>query len=118
MRVLVLAAVLCAVLAAPAAAKVWFLDMRGETVRWGQRVTTTISGCPGNPSCGGVVRGLRVWMRRVHGGHGLWTLGTIDGEGRLRFRVPHAAPGRYRLVYEDADGRRPLPASAAFRVTR
>src|SRR5215218_2142341 len=70
MRVLVLAAVVCAVLAAPAAAKVWFLDMRGETVRWGQRVTTTISGCPGNPSCGGVVRELRVWMRRVHGGHG------------------------------------------------
>jgi hypothetical protein len=116
MRALVLAVVVSAVLAAPAVAKVWFLDMRGDTVRWGQRVTTTISGCPGNPSCGSVVRGLRVSMRRVGGGR-LFGVGTIDGEGRLRFRVPHAAPARYRLVYEAADGRR-LQASEAFRVTR
>jgi hypothetical protein len=116
MRALVLAVVLFAVLAAPAAAKVWFLEMRGDTVRWGQRVTTTISGCPGNPSCGNVVRGLRVSMRRVSGGR-LFSLGTIDGEGRLRFRVPRAAPAQYRLIYEAANGRR-LQASEAFRVTR
>jgi hypothetical protein len=51
------------------------------------------------------------------GGGRLFGLGTIDGEGRLRFRVPHAAPARYRLVYEAADGWR-LQASEAFRVTR
>jgi hypothetical protein len=116
MRVLVLAAVLCAVLAAPAAAKVWFLDMRGETVRWGQRVTTGIAGCSKSPGCGQLVGHRRMWLRRVKG-HRLWSIGRIDDTGRLRFRVPHAVPGRYRLIAE-ADNGRHIQASDAFRVTR
>jgi hypothetical protein len=116
MRALALAVVLCAVLAAPAAAKVWFLDMGGDTVRWGQRVTTTISGCPGNPSCGSVVGGLHVSMRRV-GGKRLWSLGRIDSEGRLRFRTPRVAPGRYRLIAEAYNGRH-IQASEPFHVAR
>ena len=116
MRVVVLAAVLCAVLAAPATAKVWFLDMGGRTVRWEQRVTTGIAGCAGNPGCGQVVGQRRMWLRRLHG-HRLWPIGRIDDEGRLRFRVPRVAPGRYRLIAE-ADNGRHIQASEAFRVTR
>jgi hypothetical protein len=116
MRALALAAVLCAVLAAPAAAKVWFLDMGGQTVRWHQRVTTAIAGCSKSPGCGQVVGHRRMWLRRV-GGHRLWTLGRIDDTGRLRFRVPRVAPGRYRLIAE-ADNGRHIQASDAFRVTR
>jgi hypothetical protein len=116
MRALVLAMVLCAALAAPAAAKVWFLDMRGQTVRWDQRVTTAIAGCSASPGCGQIVGHRRMWMRRVKG-HRLWSLGRIDDSGRLRFRVPHAAPGRYRLIAE-ADNGRHIQASESFGVTR
>jgi hypothetical protein len=100
----------------PAAAKVWFLDMRGETVRWGQRVTTVIAGCSKSPGCGQLVGHRRMWLRRVKG-HRLWSIGRIDDTGRLRFRVPHAVPGRYRLIAE-ADNGRHIQASDAFRVTR
>jgi hypothetical protein len=50
-------------------------------------------------------------------GHRLWRLGRIDDSGRLRFRVPHAAPGRCRLIAEADDGRH-IQASESFRVTR
>ena len=116
MRALALAVVLCAVLAAPAAAKVWFLDMGGQTVRWDQRMTTAIAGCSANPGCGQLVGHRRVWLRRVKG-HRLTSLGRIDDTGRLRFRVPRVGPGRYRLIAE-ADNGRHIQASESFRVTR
>jgi hypothetical protein len=113
-RSLLVAVVLSLALAAPAGAKVWFLDMRGQTVRWDQRVTTEIAGCADAPGCGDVVGRHHVWLRRV-GGRRTLMLGRIDDSGRLRFRVPRVSPGRYRLVA--VEGGIARAASDAFRVS-
>jgi hypothetical protein len=112
-RALVLTVVLWAALAAPASAKVWFQKMGGQTVRWGQHVKTEIAGCADAPGCGDVVGRHRVWMRRVRGHH-RWLLARIDDSGRLRFRVPHAPRGRYRLIVSEGGAVR--AASTWFRV--
>jgi len=58
-------AALVAGLAAPAAdAKVWFGDLQGRELSWGQRVSSTIAGCPGNDSCRATVQGVAVYLRR------------------------------------------------------
>jgi hypothetical protein len=114
MRAFILAAVILAVLAAPAGAKVWFQDMGRRTVHWDQHVTTAIAGCADAPGCGDVVGRHPVWMRRVHG-HGRWLLARIDDSGRLRFRVPHAPRGRYRLIVREGGAVR--AASTWFRVS-
>jgi hypothetical protein len=109
-RLALIAVAFALVLAAPAAGKVWFQDIGGRTIRWDQRVVASISGCAGNPGCGNVV-----YLRAV-GGRRLRTLTRIDDQGRARFRVPHVAPGRYRLVaYESGRARH---VSSWFRVTR
>jgi hypothetical protein len=113
-RALVLSATIWAALAAPAAAKLWFQKMGGQKVRWGQRVTTQIGGCADAPGCGDVVGRHRVWMRRVRGHH-RWLLARIDDTGSLRFRVPHAPPGRYRLIVSEGGSVR--AASTWFRVS-
>jgi hypothetical protein len=78
-------------------------------------VVASISGCAGNPGCGDVVGRMLVYLRAV-GGRRLRTLTRIDDQGRARFRVPHVAPGRYRLVaYESGRARH---VSSWFRVTR
>jgi hypothetical protein len=114
MRAFILTAVIWTALAAPAAAKVWFQDMGGQTVRWGERVKTEIPGCADAPGCGDLVGRHRVWMRRDHGRH-RWLLARIDEIGRVRFRVPHAPPGRYRLIASDGGGLRAV--STWFRVS-
>jgi hypothetical protein len=114
MRVLVVTVGIWASLAAPAAAKVWFQEMEGQKVRWGQRVTTQIAGCADAPGCGDVVGRHRVWMRRARGQH-RWLLARIDDTGSLRFRVPHAPPGRYRLIVSEGGALR--AASTWFRVS-
>ena len=114
MRALVLTVVIWAVLAAPAAAKVWFQDMGRRTVRWDQRVTTVIANCADAPGCGDIVGRHRVWMRHVRGHH-RWVLARIDDSGRLRFRVPHAPAGRYRLIVRE--GGAVHAASTWFRVS-
>lgn len=103
------------VLAAPAAGKVWFQDIGRRTVQWDQRVVASISGCAQAPGCGQLVGRRLVFLRAV-GGHRLVRLARIDHTGRVRFRVPHIAPGRYRLVANE--GGRARHASSRYRVTR
>ncbi len=117
------AAVLILLGAAPAAAKVFFADMQGRVVRWDQRVSSTILGCPGNPSCGSVVEGTTVYLRRgarraaPREATGLRVLGRIDADGRITFRVPRTAIGRYHLVAAPhAGATQLLPASGTFRI--
>jgi hypothetical protein len=88
--------------------------MGRQTVHWGQRVKTEIAGCAEAPGCGDLVGRHRVWMRREGGRH-RWMLARIDDTGRLRFRVPHAPPGRYQL-FARVQGT-VLDASTWFRVT-
>ena len=80
-----------------AVAKVWFQDIEGRELRRGVRITTVITGCPGNPSCSAEVQGVTVLLRR-DGDPGLRRLARINTDGRLRFRVPHVRLGRYRLM--------------------
>jgi hypothetical protein len=85
-------------LAESASAKVWFADLGGRHLRQGQRVASVIMGCPGNPSCREAVRGARVYLRRVRkAGHPV-RLARVSPNGRIAFRVPRVAPGRYRLL--------------------
>lgn len=113
--------------AAPAAdAKVFFADLQGRMLRWDQRVSSTIGGCPGNESCRAAVQGVTVYLRRgpvtrraVDRRH-VRRLGRISASGRLAFRVPHVTVGRYHLVarVRAGEGRRWLPVSGSFRVAR
>lgn len=109
------AVILALVVAAPATAKIWFQDMGGRTVRWDQRVVASISGCADAPGCGDVVRRHTVFLRAV-GGHRLRRLARIDDSGRVRFRVPRIAPGRYRLIATESGRTRQV--SSWFRVVR
>lgn len=72
-------------------------------------------GCTHAPGCGQLVGRRLVFLRAV-GGHRLVRLARIDETGRVRFDVPHVAPGRYRLVASE-DGRA-RHVSSWFRVTR
>jgi hypothetical protein len=108
---------------APAAtAKIWFSDMSGDTLRWNQPVTTTILNCPDNGSCAKVVRGRYVFLRpgparRTGRASSIFTVGRIDGNGRLSFRVPPVPGGEYHLVAsEPGNAKRWLPVSGTFRV--
>jgi hypothetical protein len=126
-QLIVLIALAVTAVAAPAAdAKVWFADMEGRLLRWDQQVSSAILGYVGNDSCGEAVDGVTVYLR---GGpsHGravdrrrLKRLARISGGGKLQFRMPHVAGGRYHLVarVKAGKGRRWLPVSAAFRVVR
>ena len=114
-RAATVALLLSLVLAAPATAKIWFEDMGGRTVHWDQRVVASIVNCSGNPGCGDVVGRRMVYLRRV-GGKRLHRLARVDHNGRVRFRVPHLAPGRYRLVAHE--GSQTLAVSDPFRLTR
>jgi hypothetical protein len=120
-------AAIVAGLAAPAAeAKIWFGDMQGRELAWGQRVSSTIAGCPGNDSCRAAVKGVAVALRRgpgrrtAHRGGPPHRLGRVSGSGRLTFLVPHVRVGRYELVarLKIGDRRRWMPASGRFRVIR
>ena len=111
------------VLAPGAGAKVWFQGMQGRDVQRGHRVTTTILGCPGNPSCRAAVEGITVQMRRAvrtwrAPNARTWRVGRVDRNGRLAFRVPRVAAGRYQLIaYQRIGGnRRLLRVSGSFRV--
>ena len=111
------------VLAPGAGAKVWFQRMQGREVHSGQRVATTILGCPGNPSCRAAVEGITVQMRRAvrtwrSPNARTWRLGRVDRNGRVVFRVPRVAPGRYQLIAYQRIGanRRLLRVSGSFRV--
>jgi hypothetical protein len=114
LRLALIAVVSVLVLAAPVAGKVWFQDIGRRTVHWDQRVVAGITNCAEAPGCGQLVE-RRLVLRAV-GGHRLWRLARIDDTGRVRFRVPHIAPGRYRLVANE--GGRARHASPWFRVTR
>jgi hypothetical protein len=110
------AAVVGALLAEPASAKVWFQDMGGRHLRQGQRVASVIMGCPGNPSCRDAVEGARIYLRSVpRAGHAV-RLGRVSANGRVWFRVPRVARGRYRLVARVrlAAGWRTIVASDPF----
>jgi hypothetical protein len=120
-------AALVAGLAAPAAdAKVWFGDLQGRELSWGQRVSSTIAGCPGNDSCRATVQGVAVYLRRgpvrrtgARRRH-LRRLRRISASGTLAFRVPHVVAGRYHLVawVTIGDWDRWMPVSGTFRVVR
>jgi hypothetical protein len=105
MRPLLLCAAVALVLAAPAAAKVWFLSVRGDTYGVGQVVRTEIAGCP--TPC--PVRGTQVWLGRS-GSNRLVRLGVVDRRGVLVFRIPNVRAGTYHLA---TSGRR---VSDSFRV--
>jgi hypothetical protein len=123
---LFLAVMLAGLAASAAEAKVWFGDLQGRELAWGHRVSSAIAGCPGNDSCRATVEGAVVYLRRgpvrttgAHRRH-LRRLGRISSSGRLSFRVPHVAPGRYHLVtwVTIGDWDRWMPVSGAFRVVR
>ncbi len=95
------------VLAAPAAAKIWFMSVRGDTYAVGQSVRTEIAGCP--TPC--PVRGTQVWLGRASSNR-LVRLGTVDRRGVLIFRVPNVRAGTYHLA---TGGRR---VSDSFRIRR
>jgi len=120
-------AVMVMAVGAPAAdAKVWFADLQGRELPRGQRVSSTIGGCPGNDSCRATVEGLTVYLRRGQvtrapaSRRRLRRLGRINAGGTLAFRVPHVAAGRYHLVawVTAGDWDRWMPVSGTFRVVR
>ena len=100
-------AVVALVVAAPAAAKVWFMSVRGDTYSVGEVVRTEIAGCP--TPC--PVRGTQVWLARTASNR-LVRLGVVDRRGELVFRVPNVRPGTYHLA---TAGRR---VSDSFRIRR
>ena len=94
-RVLALIAAAALLLVPVAAAKVWFLSVRGKEFRAGSLVTTEIAGCrvPCPP------RGTRVSLAPGrHSVRAVRYLAAVDRAGKLRFRVPDVAPGPYHLV--------------------
>ena len=120
----VVAAALLAAAAPTANAKVWFAEMGGRVVHWDQRASSTILGCPGNPSCRDAVEGITVYLRRgptargAIGRRGLTRLGPVSARGTITFRVPHVAPGRFHLVARvpAGDTRRWVAVSGTFRI--
>ena len=82
-----------------AAAKTWFENVRGKQFTIGSVVTTRIPGCPVPCPPQGTRVSLAPGRTSVRP---LRRLGIVDRSGRLRFRIPSVAPGRYHLV---ADGR-------------
>jgi hypothetical protein len=116
LRIALIAVVSALVLAAPAAGKIWFQDIGGRTVRWDQRVVASISGCADAPGCGQIVESKPVFLRAVRGER-LLRLGRINDAGRVRFRVPRVALGRYRLYADEGAGHMRY-VSQSFRVTR
>jgi hypothetical protein len=123
---LAIAAAATAASAPPAGAKVWFNDLGKRDVRWDQRVTSTILGCPGNESCRAHVEGRDVYLRRGAvrrtgaKRRNLRLVARIDSQGTIVFRVPHVPAGRYHLVsWSDVgDWHRWLPVSGTFRIDR
>jgi len=123
---LAIAAVSLAVLAVAAPnvnAKVHFAEMGGRVLHWDQRATSTILGCPGNPSCRAAVEGIVVYLRRgpsrgATGGRGITRLGRISARGTIAFRVPHKPAGRFHLVARVPAGakRRWTAVSGTFRI--
>lgn len=126
LRALAVTIVASAALVSVADAKVWFVDLGGRTVRWDQRVGSTIAGCPGNDACAAAVTGTVVYLRRGEvrrtppQRRRLVRAGVVNRHGTLRFRVPHVRVGRYHLVAVGGSGedRRWVPVSGAFRVSR
>ncbi|MEA2303297.1 MAG: hypothetical protein QOH43_577 [Solirubrobacteraceae bacterium] len=123
----VVGAAVMGTVAAPAAeAKVWFNDLQGRELRWDQRASSTISNCPGNPSCRAAVEGVAVYLHRgplartAATRRDLRSLGRISASGTLTFRVPRVAAGRYHLVAWSTAGDRHrwLPVSGTLRVVR
>jgi hypothetical protein len=112
--------------APPAGAKIYFGTLP-RVLTWHQAVSSTVAGCPGNPSCAEFVEGARVYLRRGAGRRpprtvrGLRRLGRITRSGTIRFRVPPVPVGRYHLVVAvplSAGGTRPAVASPTFRIRR
>lgn len=112
--------------AAEAHAKVWFQTLEGRKLAWGQRVSATILGCPGNDSCRATVQGVTVYLRRGPvrrtgaRRRNLHRVATITTSGKVSFRVPRVPPGRYHLVawVTIGDWDRWMPISGTFRITR
>lgn len=109
-----------------AEAKVYFGDLDGKTLRWDERVSSTIANCPGNASCMDHVEGIVVYLRpgpRARSRPDMDTLrrvGRVTRNGTIRFRVPHVRRGRYHLlarVPTDTGGRW-FPVSGSFRIRR
>lgn len=124
--VLVSAAAIVAIAAPSAHAKIWFGDIGGRVLEWDARVTSTIAGCPGNDSCGTAVEGTTVYLRRgrtprnLVPRRGLRRVARVSSAGRIAFRVPRVAPGRYQLVARlrgTTDGRF-FRVSGTFRIVR
>ena len=125
-RCLVIALAALAVTAPAAEAKIWFQEMEGRVLHWDQTASSRILGCAGNDSCGPAVDGVTVYLRagpsrresvdrrRVK------RLARIAGGGRLAFRTPRVARGRYHLVARVPAGktRRWLAVSGSFRIRR
>ena len=107
MKLLFVSVAVALALAAPAAAKVWFMSVRGDTYVVGQLVRTEVAGCP--TPC--PVRGTQVWLGRASSNR-LVGLGAVDRRGGLVFRVPNVRPGLYHLA---TGGRR---VSDTFRIRR
>jgi hypothetical protein len=122
----VIALAALAVAAPSAEAKIYFAEMNGRVLHWDQRVSSTILGCPRNASCGEIVEGHTVYLRRGPVGsrdfdrHRLRRLGRISASGTLRFRTRHWAAGRYHLVARVPAGERRLwmSVSGYFRIRR
>ena len=120
--VVVVAALLAA--APTASAKVHFAQLGGRVLQWDQRASSTILGCPGNPSCRDAVQGITVHLRRGPASRGaivsrgLIRLGPISASGTIAFRVPRVSPGRFHLVARVPAGerRRWSPVSGTFRI--
>jgi hypothetical protein len=105
MKALLVSVAVALVLAAPAAAKIWFMSVRGDTYAVGQVVRTEIAGCP--TPC--PVRGTQVWLGRSASNR-LVRLGVVDRRGVLVFRIPNVRTGIYHLA---TSGRR---VSDSFRI--
>jgi hypothetical protein len=125
LRLALLAALILAIAAPAAEAKIWFEDLRGRQVQPWALVRTHIAGCQEQLGCIPEIAGtpayaLAPWRRLPRScrvaerGH---RAGRITARGVLQFRAPKR-PGRYRLVigYQDGDVCRPMPASPVFRV--
>lgn len=116
-----------ALAAAPAAdGKIFFGDMAGRSLAWGERVSSTIANCPGNDSCRQAVEGVSVYLRRGPRSRSrpdpdaLERVARVDANGTIRFRVPRLKPGRYHLLgrIPAGDAKRWFPVSGTFRIRR
>lgn len=110
-----------------ASAKIYLRGLDGRVVRGGQVVRVFVPGCEWNATCEQAMKGVRVYITPlVHTIWGTavepkprWSVGTLDGKGRLAFRVPALPQGRYRLVaYATSGFEKPqfVPATNGFTV--